>query len=452
MFNFNSLKNLFRSLRSKTANNDPLEELSRDFSTENADNEEQPMAIVNGKTPEQASLLHTGAPKAFGIKKNLAIGLICAFVAVFLGSLVFGLGDNKAKPVSGEINPNNNQGGATQSEAVNKLPNNYQDLAKYNNKTLPGQQQTGTAAPGQIQNGAVTPQYSNQAQGGNQPAYSKIPSSGSYQQTMPGAYGEGYYSQQVPIGQNGGGNYMEQVAEYIKSPIRFTLAAASATGTAGDVQNNGISAPAVAAANSQPKQASTIQPVPYTLQAGTLIPATLMTGVNSDLSGEVVAQVRQNVYDSVTGNYLLIPQGSRLVGEYGGTKIGNGQERIAVAWKRLYLTNGVAIILDGMNSVDGGGYPGMQDKVDNHTGRLIGATLASSILAAGAQIAAGNTNASDNMTSGQLAVQGSAANLMNAGTKLIERDMNINPTITIRPGFVFNVFINKDLVLQPYNN
>lgn len=410
---------------------------------------------------ENASLLHTTPPKSRGVKKNFIIALMCVFAAVFIGSFFFSMGDKKQSP--SKNNPTLNSGSGIQNEEINKIPGSYAGagLGQYNNKNGA---KPNTPNGVQNQNGAVSPQYVS----GQQPR--QIPSAqgnynsgnGGYYYNNPSAYQPSMQAQQQNSKPS---TYMDQIADYLKSPIKFSIS--SASNFISDVTGNKTNAEAAAPTNSaspaaapapssiygnsfQPTVANIIQPMPYTLQVGTLIPATLITGINSDLSGEVVSEVRQNVYDSVTGEYLLIPQGSRLTGDYGGGNVGNGQDRIAVNWKRLYLPNGACVLLDNMASVDGGGYPGMQDQVDNHTGRMIGATLASSVLAAGAQIAAGNTNSSDNMSYGQLATQGAATNLMNAGAKLVERDMNIKPTITIRPGFCFNVFINRDIVLQPY--
>lgn len=246
------------------------------------------------------------------------------------------------------------------------------------------------------------------------------------------------------------------VNNWMKSGISFSVAAAQQGGSsvqpaaAGGQNpassNNGGSA---GGGGGNSKIGVYQQSRPNTLLAGSIVPVTLITGINSDVAGDVVAQVRQDVYDSVTGETLLIPQGARLIGVYdGSTK--NGQSRIGVAFTRIIFPDGNFVEIDKQKGTDSSGYPGLADKVDNHTGRLVGAGVMTSLLSAAAQIAAGNTNTSNNTTFGQLAVQGAASNLMNAGGELLKRDMQITPTITIRPGIQFTVFINKDLTLPAY--
>lgn len=240
---------------------------------------------------------------------------------------------------------------------------------------------------------------------------------------------------------------------WMKSGIGFAIAAAQQAGGNSKLAAVGGQNPAAVnnggASGGNSKIGVYQQSPPNTLLAGSVIPVTLITGINSDVPGDVVAQVRQDIYDSVTGETLLIPQGSRLIGVYdGNTK--NGQSRIGVAFTRIIFPDGNYVEIDKQKGTDSAGYPGLADKVDNHTGRLVSAGVMTSLLSAAAQIAAGNTNTSTNSTFGQLAVQGAATNIMNAGGDLLKRDMQITPTITVRPGIQFSVFINKDLTLPAY--
>jgi type IV secretion system protein VirB10 len=189
----------------------------------------------------------------------------------------------------------------------------------------------------------------------------------------------------------------------------------------------------------------------YEIKAGTIIPSLLITGLNSDLPGQIVAQVRENVYDTVTGRFLLIPQGTRLVGEY-DSKIAYGQERALIVWSRLIMPNGHSISLEGMPGVDLSGYAGLKDRVNNHYGKLLTGVVLGSVIGAGAQVATGGQGSPNTPASfGQLAVSGAAQNINQAGQQITQKNLNLQPTIEIRPGMKLNVFVTKDMVLKPYS-
>lgn len=185
------------------------------------------------------------------------------------------------------------------------------------------------------------------------------------------------------------------------------------------------------------------------LLAGTVIPAVLQTGINSDLKGQVVAQVREDVFDSVTGEAVLIPRGCRLLGKYDG-EIEGGQSRLHVVWNRLIFPDGLSLDLGEMASISGAGYAGLKDRVDKHSDQVLGAAALTSALAALGSVAAGDSKA-DYYTTGQLASRGAVENLLNAAAGLIQKSVDRKPTITIRPGFAFHVFVNQDLTLSPWD-
>ena len=185
---------------------------------------------------------------------------------------------------------------------------------------------------------------------------------------------------------------------------------------------------------------------PYVVQAGTAIPAALLTGIRSDLPGQITAQVSEDVYDSPTGRYRLIPQGARLVGQY-DSGVAFGQSRVLLVWTRLILPDGRSIVLERLPGADPAGNAGLQDGVDNHWGQLFKAAALSSILGIGTQI-----GASDNENGLIQALrQGPADTLNQAGQQVIGRSLNIQPTLSIRPGFQIRVLVNRDLVLEPYS-
>ncbi len=185
---------------------------------------------------------------------------------------------------------------------------------------------------------------------------------------------------------------------------------------------------------------------PFELQAGSIIPGALISGINSDLPGQITAQVRSNVYDSVSGNYLLIPQGSRLTGLY-DSQVAYGQKRILIVWNRIIFPNGQSIDLHGMPGVDMRGYAGFHDQVNNHFMRLFGSVILMSLLGTGAQLAAPqNDNPFAPPTVAQAAAQSLNSTLTNVGSSIIAKNLNIQPNLQIRPGYEFNITVTKDMV------
>lgn len=192
--------------------------------------------------------------------------------------------------------------------------------------------------------------------------------------------------------------------------------------------------------------------ISYTLNAGTVIPATLLTGITFDVpGGDVVAQIRQDVYDSLTGTHLLIPQGSRLIGTSGQAG-SRGNKRIGVIFTRIILPSGVSIILPDQKAIDGVGYPGLEDEYTEHKGAAYGSAFMAALLGAAAQSATGDTSGDDERSPGQEAVAGAVAEILRTGEKFVDRELEKQPTITINPGFQFSVFINQDLNLGEYND
>jgi type IV secretion system protein VirB10 len=183
----------------------------------------------------------------------------------------------------------------------------------------------------------------------------------------------------------------------------------------------------------------------YVVQAGAVIPAALVTGIRSDLPGQVTAQVTENVCDSPPGRYLLVPQGSKLAGVY-DSQIAFGQDRVLLVWTRLIMPNGRSIVLERQPGADTQGFAGLEDEVDHHWGRLLMAAALSTVLGVGAEIGA-TTN--DNAIVTALR-RGSSDSLNQTGQQVVRRNLNIQPTIAIRPSFPVRVIVNRDLVLAPY--
>jgi len=185
---------------------------------------------------------------------------------------------------------------------------------------------------------------------------------------------------------------------------------------------------------------------PYILQAGAVIPAAMITGIRSDLPGQVTAQVTQNVYDSPTGSLLLIPQGTRIIGEY-DDGVTFGQRRVLLVWNRLIFPNGHSIVLERQPGADASGYAGLEDGVDYHWWDLMKAAGLSTLLGIGTELA---TSDEDRLIR---AIRDGAQDTINqAGQQIIQRQLQVEPTLTIRPGFPVRVIVTRDLVLEPYRS
>ncbi|KAF0102063.1 type IV secretion system protein VirB10 [Enhydrobacter aerosaccus] len=183
---------------------------------------------------------------------------------------------------------------------------------------------------------------------------------------------------------------------------------------------------------------------PNILQAGAVIPAALITGIRSDLPGQIIAQVTENIHDSPTGRILLVPQGTRIIGQY-DSNVQFGQGRVLLVWNRLIFPNGRSIVLERQPGADAEGYAGLQDGVDYHWWDLAKAAGLSTLLSIGAELATNNDDALIR------AIRNGGQDTINdAGQQIIRRQLNVAPTLTIRPGFPVRIIVTRDLVLEPF--
>jgi len=182
---------------------------------------------------------------------------------------------------------------------------------------------------------------------------------------------------------------------------------------------------------------------PWLLQAGSVIPAALITGIRSDLPGQISAQVTQNVYDSPTGSLLLIPQGTRLIGEY-DAGVTFGQRRVLLVWNRLIFPDGRSLVLERQPGADTAGYAGLEDRVDHHWAAVLRAAGLSTLLAIGAELA---VDEEDRLA--RAIRDGAVGTITEAGQRIVERELEVPPILTIRPGFPVRVLVTRDLVIAP---
>lgn len=183
---------------------------------------------------------------------------------------------------------------------------------------------------------------------------------------------------------------------------------------------------------------------PYVLQAGSVIPAALITGIRSDLPGQITAQVTQHIYDSPTGNTLLVPQGTRIIGEY-SNNVDFGDRRVLLVWNRLIFPNGRSIVLERQPGADTRGFAGLEDGVNYHWWDLAKAAGLSTLLSVGAEL-----TMDDDERLIQAIRNGAQGTINDAGQQIVQRQLQVRPTLTIRPGFPVRVIVTRDLILEPY--
>ena len=187
---------------------------------------------------------------------------------------------------------------------------------------------------------------------------------------------------------------------------------------------------------------------PYQVMAGTVIAGALVTGIKSDLPGDVIATVTEPVYDTATGKFLLIPQGSRILVKY-NSQVSYGQSRVQVVWNRVILPDTSSLTLDNLVGTDPAGYSGLEDGVDYHWSRIVAGAALTTMLGVGAELAAPENRQDGNRI--VIAGRDSAQDSINqVGQEMTRRNMNIQPTLTERPGLPVRIIANRDLVLRPY--
>nr|WP_295372743.1 TrbI/VirB10 family protein [uncultured Pseudacidovorax sp.] len=192
----------------------------------------------------------------------------------------------------------------------------------------------------------------------------------------------------------------------------------------------------------------TLPASPYQVMAGTVIAGALVTGIQSDLPGDVIASVTEPVYDTATGRHLLVPQGSRILGHY-NSQVSFGQSRVQVVWQRIILPDTTSLTLDNLVGADPSGKAGLEDGVDWHWDRVMAGAALTTLLGIGAELAAPeNRNDGDRVViAGRESLQDSVSR---AGQELTRRNLDIQPTLTVRPGLPVRVIVNRDLLLRPY--
>lgn len=391
--------------------------------------------------------LRLDRPAGKTLKKGPIIGIGAAIVAIILFSLLFSL--QRKGPVFKESEPDVV---ITEEYQVPSVIKNAPDMpaGEYSAPKPDGYPTLGNPLPGDL--GATMVQS---PQSGSYGAQQKSPDEIEYEKALMagpffqgGSSGQGVSSAGTNSYNPSGmlNAYADKIVEAQKASNPFAAPDQNQQDSKNDFHAGAIGDHKDAVSSLMQKPRS-----PYEVKAGTIIPASLITGINSDLPGDVIAQVRENVYDTVSGNHLLIPQGSRLLGRY-NSRVSYGQSRAQVVWTRLLRPDGSSIKLESMPGVDLAGYSGYSDKVDNHFDRLIGGVLLSSGLAVGATASAGKYDSYDDRSLDQVFAGNVGDEISSAGDKITRKNLNIQPTIKVRPGFSINVLVNKDMIIPPYNS
>lgn len=367
-----------------------------------------------------------------GIGAVASLGIGGALVVAFQGR------DNDGRP--SELY---NTDRVAQAEALQRLPRDYSGLPQPS-QPVP---QLGPPLPGDMGRPILSAQERGQAvplptvpgaPGAAPPA--RLPVEPAIQQARQER--EAARTSSLFLGDAGGGSAADPAASSPAAGPSLSLPGETAAATPASGRGEAFLARDV---NQRTVSADRVRPPasPYVLQAGATIPAALVTGLRSDLPGQVVAQVTEPVYDSPTGRHLLIPQGSRLIGQY-DAEVGYGQERVLLVWNRLILPDGRSIVLERQPGADSSGFAGLQDRVNNHWGRLFRAGVLSTLLGVGAEL--GDDSDSD---IARAIRDGAQESVGDAGQEVVRRQLEIRPTLTVRPGHPVRVIVTRDLILEP---
>ncbi len=416
---------------------------------------------------KQASLLSRLKIPVATLNKKLIVGLIAILTVVLLAIIVSALNaSNNLAPTKSPaltITPNT----SAPPSALTSLPSNYSDSQKIND--ILSHNQGGMSPQAQRQ---ITLLQSAQQQLEQQLSQMR-------QQQDSGFGGGGPMSQEAasssiffaggapqPLNQE---QLAANAAQVAKSKAN---GGANGTGAANSYASQNMQSQKVDFLTSQPNKKiyneNTVQypSTPYILQAGSVIPAILQSRISTNLPGVITALVSQDVYDSISGKYLIIPRGSKLIGEY-NSSVSFGQEQVQVKFTRLIRPDGSSILLPNQPGTNKFGTSGLSDEVNNHWGKIIGSAALSALFSLPAIMATNQMNQSSGVTYsngtytnsppsvgstvGASALQSAGAAASQVGSQLASQSLNIQPEIIIHPGYQFSVMVTKDIVLPPYS-
>lgn len=391
----------------------------------------EPSSNIDDYEDSSASFVEGEKAVVRGVKRPVVLGIGVTLIATFLIGIFWGMSSNendapKKQPETKAMSENE----------LNSLQPDAEQLSRLSQYNQSNQSDKAVQQPQQIKR--LQPANSDNAH--ESEAYRR-----NQYQTLPVIPQTQRYSSHVlpqPAVSTAGEddrNIKKEVKELFDSAIAFTVGNNKNT----DNKNTENIQPLSSSMNGTGTMNTYVPINENMLQAGTLIPAMLITGINTDAGDIAQAQITANVYDSLTGNNLLIPAGSKVLGNY---KAGNNG-RINIDWQTLVIPDGGSWnIGNSMTAVDSVGYSGLKGHVDSHAGRVLSSGAIATGLSAIAGIAGGNSSVSNNSYSyGQLAAQGAMANFLNTASSLFQKNINAAETVTIEPGYQFNIFVTQTI-------
>ena len=371
--------------------------------------------------------MNEGDPgKIMSIKRQWVRGIIVCGLTLLSLAWIYATSDDAPSENQADKTPkthNSQTASLDNNDSTKGIHASYEELNDYNKK-----KQAEEAAKMAAANQNKSPENAQQEQPKQTAPRAQIPANYS---TLPRIATANPNPQPTP---------KDDKAERMKSAIAFALGE-SRGNDAGQTSEKSAEAEQI----TSPQY---IAPNDSTIITGTLIPVRLLTGINSDLTGQVLAQVVSDVYDSATGTKLLIPQGSKIAGTYDNKAVANG--RVPLSFQQVNFPDGSALALgNNLVAVDGPGYAGVKGKVNHHTGQKISGGLLGSAIAAMGSVAAGNTGSGNSNTysAGQLATQGALANLINVTSDMFKQASDVVDTVTIEPGYEFNLYVTENINL-----
>ena len=423
------------------------------FSKKKKSEEDAPISSVSMKDGDHGTI--------FSINRKIVITAFIGFLAMFVVAFIVA-SSSDSKPQNPNQAQMKKQEAAVDPHDSGELPDSYSKLIGTDKKVMANSQNPKT--------GQQTVTATRQNPGQTAASTTSLPAipannggGGSYSAPYSLPYALAGFNQQnqqpaqptvVTAAKESPEDAEEKsLAQRMKSAINFALNGITG-GNSGQSSADGDAGAQAAANSSRGNTAEAASNISYsppdanTVQAGTVIPAVLCSGINTDMGGgQVIAQIQADVYDSATGQNLLIPAGSRVLGTYDGGKADNG--RISVTFNTLILPDGGSYnIGNSLTAMDGAGYSGIAGRVNRHTGRVLSSGMISSAIAAMGSLAAGNTSISNNSYSaGQLATQGAMANLMNSASTLFKQGASVAATTTVEPGYEFSVYVTQGIRL-----
>ena len=419
--------------------------------SEEGQDKEPEANVMSEQSPGDVRLNSGIHRRVYGVRRKIIAGLLlCVLVAFITGYIVSEQDSDKKSPPPSEPTAQEAKIPSSMGEDLTKEELSYQELRALDQRSK-GQRTVQAQSVAQEQNAMSGSSSAGLPQ---EPAIAytastNLPHAVSMDMGAPAAppvvpdVSAAASSADMPSVRSAKERAEAEEARRFASAIAFALSGKTdTTGNTAQTSTDRVQEPLRTPNTIQTARPSTASMNSYVLQAGTLIPAMLFTGISTDIPGQVIAQVSADVYDSLTQSHLLIPAGARLLGAYTD---GTANGRVNVIFSTLILPDGTALdIGSSMTAVDGGGYSGILGKVHRHTSRVIGGGMLSSAIAALGSLASGNTSARDTYTGGQVAMQGALANLIATTSNMLSQQTNVQPTVTVEPGHAFQIY-----VLQP---